>query len=936
MTPTLLLHLHRALDKMSELLEKNNGTLQYKGIWFTNTSFLATADPQNVFYLMNTNYAAYPKGSEWRKQFDVFGEALFNSDGEEWKRQRRIFHAFLNHPKFHQSLSRILRQRLEHGLIEVLDHVSKQELVIDLQDLIVRYASDIGWKLATGSDPNFLSIDFPENKFNEAMNDVLEAAFYRAILPDSLWKLQSWLQVGLEKKRSHAWKYFDRVLAEQISIQRQKASEAVAMDGDHEDNFNFLNCYLTGHKVTGPTPKDSLIRDNVIHMLFATDDTYSTSLGWFFYLLSQNPKFVPKIREEIERNLTMKKAGEFQVPASFDELNKLPYLQAALCETLRLYPPNPFEFRTATQRDTLPSGHRVNPQSVIIIAIHAMGKMTRLWGEDCHEFKPERWITKEGKLKQNDGLPRNYPIIGMTPTLLLNFHRAHEKVAEVLNRSNGTFHYKGIWFTNSSFLATCHPDNVRHITTTNSLTYLKGSEWLKQFDIFGESLFNSDGEAWKRHRKAFHAFVNHKKFHQSVAKLILNRIEQGLVKVFEHVSKQGLEVNLQDLFKRHAFDIACKLATGYDSQLLSLEFPENRFHNAMSDAWEAAFYRYILPDAIWKLQSWLRIGKEKKRRKAWKALDDLLAEFISIQRGEIERNKAMKSSQEDDDENFNFLKCYLTGHEVTGPTPSDSLIRDNLIHFMLATDDTNSTVLTWLFYHLSKNPDVEIKIREELKKNLSFKQVGENLQLPSCLIDDLNQLVYLHAALCEALRLSPPVPFEFRAATQDDVLPSGHRVRQGTRLLMGIHAMGRMPWLWGEDCHEFKPERWITDEGKIKREVPSKSLAFLAGPRICVGKNLAFFIMKATTATILHNYNVHVIEGQNVTPKHSVIFHMQHGLKVKKIPIIKQALPQSLAPELRGLTTRRTTQQREEEKNPEREEKISKLVNLIAKNSDSD
>ncbi|KAK6282628.1 hypothetical protein POUND7_016453 [Theobroma cacao] len=399
MTPTILLNFHRIVDKVSEIVTKSNGTILYRGIWFTNSSFLATADPQNVRYLMNTNYRAYVKGSEWRKQFDVFGEALFNSDGEEWKRQRRIFHAFLNHPQFLQSLARVLRERLEQGLIKVLEHVSKQELVVDLQDLLVRYASDIGWILATGSNPQFLSIEFPENRFHKAMSDVLEAAFYRCIMPDSLWKLQSWLQVGLEKKRSHAWKYFDDILAEHISIQREKSNKAITWSGD-EENFNFLNCYLTGHKVTGPTPSDSLIRDNVIHFLFAADDTYSTTLTWFFYLLSKNPTVVAKIREELKRNLSWKKVGELQLPTSFDELNKLPYLQAALCETLRLYPPNPFEFRTSTRRDILPSGHRVNPQMVIILAVHAMGRMASLWGEDCHEFKPERWITVEGKLKR--------------------------------------------------------------------------------------------------------------------------------------------------------------------------------------------------------------------------------------------------------------------------------------------------------------------------------------------------------------------------------------------------------------------------------------------------------------------------------------------------------------------------------------------------------
>ncbi|XP_017971964.1 PREDICTED: alkane hydroxylase MAH1 isoform X1 [Theobroma cacao] len=476
----------------------------------------------------------------------------------------------------------------------------------------------------------------------------------------------------------------------------------------------------------------------------------------------------------------------------------------------------------------------------------------------------------------SNGLPRNWPFVGMTPTILLNFHRIVDKVSEIVTKSNGTILYRGIWFTNSSFLATADPQNVRYLMNTNYRAYVKGSEWRKQFDVFGEALFNSDGEEWKRQRRIFHAFLNHPQFLQSLARVLRQRLEQGLIKVLEHVSKQELVVDLQDLLVRYASDIGWILATGSNPQFLSIEFPENRFHKAMSDVLEAAFYRCIMPDSLWKLQSWLQVGLEKKRSHAWKYFDDILAEHISIQREKS--NKAMASNTDEGD-NFNFLKCYLTGHKVTGPTPRDSLIRDNVIHFLFASDDTYSLVLTWFFYLLAKNPMAENKIREEVKKNLSMKEAG-GLQIPSC-FNELNKLTYLHAAFCETLRLCPPIPFEFRTCAQQDILPSGHRVDRNMRIIIGIHAMGRMEFLWGEDCHEFKPERWITEEGKLKREAPSKFSAFLAGPRICPGKELSFFLMKATATAVLHNYKVHVTECQNIAPKNSAFYQMKNGLMVR-------------------------------------------------------
>ncbi|KAK8263209.1 hypothetical protein V6Z11_D12G026400 [Gossypium hirsutum] len=354
-------------------------------------------------------------------------------------------------------------------------------------------------------------------------------------------------------------------------------------------------------------------------------------------------------------------------------------------------------------------------------------------------------------------------------------------------------------------------------------------------------------------------------------------IEEALVKVLEYVSGREMVVNLQDLLVRHAFDIGCIMGVGFNPGLLSIEFPENRFHEAVSDTFEAAFYRYVMPDSLWKLQSWLQIGKEKKRSDAWKAFDDLLTQFISTQRHKSKKSVASSGSNEEND--FNFLNCYLTGHEITGPTPKDSLIRDNLVHFLFASDGTYNLTLTWFFYLISKAPMVENKIREEIKRHLSMTQVEGGLQIPSN-YDELSKLTYLHAALCETLRLHPPVPFEFRTCTKQDFLPSGHRVDQNTRILIGIHAMGRMESLWGEDCYEFKPERWISEDEKIKRESPTKFSAFLAGPRICPGKEVSFLLMKATATAIIHNYNFHVVEGQNIGPKNSVLYQMKKGLVV--------------------------------------------------------
>lgn len=96
-----------------------------------------------------------------------------------------------------------------------------------------------------------------------------------------------------------------------------------------------------------------------------------------------------------------------------------------------------------------------------------------------------------------------------------------------------------------------------------------------------------------------------------------------------------------------------------------------------------------------------------------------------------------------------------------------------------------------------------------------------------------------------------------------------------------LYAMGRMESIWGDDCLEFKPERWISERGTIKHEPSYKFLAFNAGPRTCIGKEVAFMQVKAVAATIIHNYQVEVVEDHPIEPNVSVILYMKHGLKVR-------------------------------------------------------
>lgn len=110
-------------------------------------------------------------------------------------------------------------------------------------------------------------------------------------------------------------------------------------------------------------------------------------------------------------------------------------------------------------------------------------------------------------------------------------------------------------------------------------------------------------------------------------------------------------------------------------------------------------------------------------------------------------------------------------------------------------------------------------------------------------------------------------------------------------MLISLYSMGRMESLWGKDCREYRPERWLTggdgggSGGAQLRHVPShKFLAFNSGARMCPGKSIAVMLMKTIAAAVVWNFDVEMVEGQAVEPKMSCLFQMKNGLmlKVKK------------------------------------------------------
>ena len=149
---------------------------------------------------------------------------------------------------------------------------------------------------------------------------------------------------------------------------------------------------------------------------------------------------------------------------------------------------------------------------------------------------------------------------------------------------------------------------------------------------------------------------------------------------------------------------------------------------------------------------------------------------------------------------------------------------------MISHDDADacpaSTAMTWALFQLSQSPEMQKRLRDELR----------TLQTDEPTMDDLNSIQFLDNFVKEVFRYYPSFTWSAREALQDDVIPlqdpfvdtrgrvchelrcavlvdvgsatelkaSSDRVRKGQHFLIPYHSVNRSRAIWGDDAYEFK------------------------------------------------------------------------------------------------------------------------------------
>ncbi|CAO2202933.1 unnamed protein product [Urochloa humidicola] len=377
--------------------------------------------------------------------------------------------------------------------------------------------------------------------------------------------------------------------------------------------------------------------------------------------------------------------------------------------------------------------------------------------------------------------------------------------------------------------------------------------------LLGKGLVLTNGEDWKRHRKVVHPAFNLEKLKAMSVVMadLAERMMQQWQSQIQQASSHQAEIELSSEFSELTSDVIAH--TGFGSSYregkevfyAQRELQELAFSAALDIPAPGGFRKFKLPTT-------------KRSLRVEKLDNKVRSMLMTIIQGRL-ADKDTKGYGND------LLGLMLEaraleqeGHQML----TTQEIVDECKTFFFAGQDTTSHLLTWTMFLLSRYPEWQQKLREEV-----LRECGNEVPNP----DTVTKLKLVNMVLLESLRLYSPVVFIRRAAGSDLQLGS-IRVPKGTLLSVPIALLHRDKDVWGHDADEFNPARFEHGVSKAAPNHPNALLSFSQGPRACIGQNFAMLEARIGIAMILQRFSFELSPKYVHAPKETITLMPRFGL----------------------------------------------------------
>lgn len=264
-----------------------------------------------------------------------------------------------------------------------------------------------------------------------------------------------------------------------------------------------------------------------------------------------------------------------------------------------------------------------------------------------------------------------------------------------------------------------------------------------------------------------------------------------------------------------------------------------------------------------------------KERKLLKVLHKFTNDVILQRKDKLEQNMNNKTDLLTE-KKMNFLDMLLLSKVEDKPL-SNSDIREEVDTIMFEAHDTVASVISFTFYNLSKNQEIQEKVFNEIRQVF-----GDDIKSPLT-FRQLQELKYVEMVIKESMRIYTPAPIIGRKLTEDTII-SGVTVPKETNIMIPIWSVHHDPDVYPDPEH-FDPERF-TAEAIMERN-PYSYIPFSAGVRNCVGQKFGILEVKAMIVKMIRNYELIEADSKDELKLQSdIILKSANGVHLKIKPRI--------------------------------------------------
>ncbi|KAJ3693833.1 hypothetical protein LUZ60_009313 [Juncus effusus] len=303
-------------------------------------------------------------------------DIFFAPYGDYWRQARKVCIVKLFGPKRIQTY-RSIREEEVKNLVHNINKASESSPLVNVSELLTAFVSDTTVRAMTGATHK----DHPE--FLRAWDTTLNLAAGSNLV--DLFPSRQWLTNIVSRAASEADKcnrIFDRLFDNMIKMKRERNAISDATDTEDEDLLDVLLKMNKGEGLPTPLSMDS-IKGVMMDLFGAGGETSATTLDWAMSELMSNPSAMVKAQAEVRHVLN----GKLTVNDA--DVNKLPYLQNVIKETLRLHVPVPLLPRLA-HADTHVLGYHIPKGTKVLVNAWALGRDPKYW-DNAEIFEPERY-----------------------------------------------------------------------------------------------------------------------------------------------------------------------------------------------------------------------------------------------------------------------------------------------------------------------------------------------------------------------------------------------------------------------------------------------------------------------------------------------------------------------------------------------------------------